>query len=67
MEKLLTKKELAAILRVSVRTIDRWRATGLDVGYVVIRGVRRYRAEAVERLLERGRPVPRRRETTLRG
>ncbi|MBE0418260.1 MAG: helix-turn-helix domain-containing protein [Coriobacteriia bacterium] len=47
---LLTTGELAAIVRVSERTIRSWRARGL-LPAVKIAGTVRYRREAVERAL----------------
>ena len=58
MGRLLTKREVADLLRVSTRTIDRWRAAGIDMGLVSIRGVKRYREDVVQRLLDRSRVAP---------
>lgn len=62
--RLMTKKELADLLQVSTRTLDRWAAMGLDLGAVKVRGVKRYRREIVERFIAkhtakaRGQPQP---------
>jgi len=52
---LLTKAETADLLRVSVKTLDRWRAAGLLVPIELGEGVRsiRYRREDVEALIGR--------------
>jgi hypothetical protein len=55
MTRLLTKKEACALLRCSARTFDRWRsmwrAKGIDVGEVRIRGNALFREEQLERII----------------
>jgi excisionase family DNA binding protein len=49
----LTKKELATLFKISTRTIDRWRATRLDLGAIKIGKVVRFNREKVEKFLKR--------------
>jgi excisionase family DNA binding protein len=53
MSELLTKKELASLFKISTRTIDRWRATRLDLGAIKIGNVVRFHREKVEMLLKK--------------
>jgi hypothetical protein len=56
MERLLTKKEVADLMHVSERTIDRLRARcsaeGMDVGEVRLCKVVRFRPEKIEDILK---------------
>lgn len=54
-KELLTKKEVATVLGISTRTIDRIRARGVDVGAVRL-GPKtvRFKASRVKQLLEDG-------------
>ena len=55
MNKLLTKQELATILHVSTRTIDRWRAQGKDVGQVKLGSKTvRFRESTARHMLAKG-------------
>ncbi len=56
---ILTKREAAAMLCVTTRTIDSWRARGIDMGvvYTPTRRVR-FSAEAIEKMLRTRRPRP---------
>jgi len=61
MNTLLTKQQLAELLKVSPRTIDRWRAMGLekDLGVVHLgKRVVRFRYRPIERIQEKGLKVP---------
>lgn len=50
---LMTRSELADLLRVSVETVDRWRRRGRLRGVQVVAGGRvRFRAEDVEALID---------------
>lgn len=53
MNQLLKKKELAAHLRVTTRTVDRWVALGL-LAKVVIGGTVRFRLEDCQALIHKG-------------
>jgi excisionase family DNA binding protein len=49
---LLTQREAAAVLRLSERTLERWRRTGeVDLPYVKLGNSVRYRLEAIERCI----------------
>ena len=62
MKRLLTKAEVAELLGVSERPLEMWHAAGADLGRIRLGGRVRYRSEAVERLLDTGVTVPRRRQ-----
>jgi excisionase family DNA binding protein len=47
----LTKKELATLFKISTRTIDRWRASRINLGAIKIGRVVRFNREKVEALL----------------
>ena len=49
-ERLLTKADVAQLLRVSPRTVDRFRARG-ELAAVKIRHIVRFQREAVEQLI----------------
>jgi excisionase family DNA binding protein len=50
MATLLTSREVAALLSVSVRSLERWRVSGkVNLPYVKLGNSVRYRLEAVER------------------
>ena len=53
---LFTKKEVCGLFRCSERTFDRWRALwrakGIDIGEVRIRGTLRFKADVIRRILE---------------
>ena len=53
--RLLTKAEAAALLRVSLKTLDRWRAAGVLRPVEIGEGIRsvRYRRDDIEALIER--------------
>ena len=56
-ETFLRERELADRWKTSVRTLQRWRASGLGPGYVLIGGAIRYRFSDVidfERRMSRG-------------
>ncbi len=53
---LLTRRELAALLRISTRTLDTWRAAGAILDPVPGPGKPRWIAEEVQRWIEVGRP-----------
>lgn len=61
---LMTKNEVADLLNVSTRTVDRWRAAGLDLGEVKLTptAVPKYRRSVVLAALAAGRFKPRRRK-----
>jgi hypothetical protein len=52
---LLTKKEVCKLFRCSERTFDRWRslwkAKGVDIGEIKIRGTLRFKSDIIERIL----------------
>ena len=52
MERLLSKREAAELLSVSVRTLDRMRSAG-EILAVKVRGVVRFTAAAIERYIAR--------------
>ena len=52
MERLLNKQEAAALLAVSVRTLDRMRSTG-EIQAVKVRGVVRFHPSAIERYIQK--------------
>jgi excisionase family DNA binding protein len=52
MQKLLSKRQAAAILSVSVRTLDRLRSTK-EIRAVKVRGAVRFEPEEIERYIER--------------
>lgn len=54
--KLLTKQELAAVLNVHTRTIDRMRAKGIDLGEVRLydRAVPRFDPDRVQAAIQAG-------------
>ena len=52
MERLLSKKEAADVLAVSIRTLDRMRSTG-EILAVKVRGVVRFHPAAIERYVAR--------------
>lgn len=53
---LLTKKEVCALFRCSERTFDRWRsrwkAKGVDIGEVRIMATLRFKADAINKILD---------------
>jgi predicted DNA-binding transcriptional regulator AlpA len=49
MSPLLTQREAALVLSISVRTLERLRVTGLGPRYVKVRSSVRYQQEALER------------------
>jgi len=52
MATLLTQREAASVLRLSERTLERWRVSGkVNLPYVKLGNSVRYRLEAVERLI----------------
>jgi hypothetical protein len=55
MTPLLTKKEVCELLRVSSRTLDRyrsvWRSRGIDTGEVKLGKLARFKREAIERIV----------------
>lgn len=53
MDALLTKQQVASLLQVSVRTLDRLRSTGA-LRAVRVRGAVRFRAADIERLVQKG-------------
>jgi predicted site-specific integrase-resolvase len=56
MDTLLTKKEVAQLLRVSERTINRYLSAGVDLGKVVLpSGVLRFDRSKVEQAVKHGR------------
>jgi excisionase family DNA binding protein len=54
-DELLTARELAAELKVSLRTLERWRARGIGPAYVRLGRTVRYRRSDVNTWLERQR------------
>jgi DNA-binding transcriptional MerR regulator len=38
----LTKQEVAKMFQISTRTLDRWRAMGIDLGEITINGTVRF-------------------------
>ena len=57
---LLTQREAASILSISVRSLERMRVTGLGPRYVKVRSSVRYQQEALERWVaaqERGSTI----------
>ena len=54
-DELLTARELAAELKVSLRTLERWRAQGIGPVYVRLGRTVRYRRSDVNAWLERQR------------
>jgi phage terminase Nu1 subunit (DNA packaging protein) len=64
---LLTREELARLLNVSTRTVDRWRAMGLDLGEVRAhpQALPRFDPEKVQQAISsRGFPKARKRPGT---
>lgn len=59
MDKLLSKKEVCALLGISTRTWDRWRALakakGIELGEVKFRNTVRWKPAGIQRLLDKGR------------
>lgn len=55
--KLLTKAETAALLRVSLKTLDRYRLAGVLVPIKLANHTVRYRSEDLEALLAQERPA----------
>ena len=53
--RLVTKSQLADALRVSTRTIDRWRSIGIDMGEVRTPGYPRFDLHRVLDLIGTGR------------
>jgi len=52
MTALLTQREAALALRLSERTLERWRCSGkVDLPYVKLGGVIRYQLENIQRLI----------------
>jgi excisionase family DNA binding protein len=52
MATLLTSREVAALLSVSVRSLERWRCSGkVNLPFIKLGNSVRYRLEAVERLI----------------
>ncbi len=52
MDQLLTKRQAAALLSISVRTLDRMRSTG-EIQATVVRGSVRFDPTAIERYVAR--------------
>jgi hypothetical protein len=50
-DRLLTKRQAAAVFQVSTRTIDRWRSLNLDLGSVKIRHTVRFSQAKIQKLL----------------
>lgn len=50
----LTAKEIAGLLRVSIRTVQRMTANG-ELPHICVRGHKRYPATAIQRLIAGGR------------
>lgn len=56
MDTLLTKREVAKLLRVSERTVNRYLSAGVDLGKVVLpSGVLRFNRAKVEQAVAQGR------------
>jgi excisionase family DNA binding protein len=53
-EVLITRQEAAHLLRISIRTLERWEQTGRLTPTRLSPGVVRYRKTDVERLIEEG-------------
>jgi excisionase family DNA binding protein len=51
MPPLLTEREAAAILKVSVRTLERWRVSGLGLRFVVMGHSVRYHPDELSRFV----------------
>jgi predicted site-specific integrase-resolvase len=52
MATLLTSREVAALLSVSVRSLERWRVSGkVDLPYVKLGNSVRYKPESIERCI----------------
>ena len=53
-EELITRQEAAALLRISIRTLERWEQSGRLSPTRLSPGVVRYRRADVDRLIEDG-------------
>jgi excisionase family DNA binding protein len=52
MDRLLSKREAAALLAISIRTLDRMRSTG-EIQAVKVRGAVRFTPAAIERYVQK--------------
>lgn len=53
-DRLLTKKQLATVLGVSTRTIDRLRAAGMKLGETKLGRIVRFRQSEADKMVARG-------------